>query len=388
MLYPCIWPRSRPLNSAEPSCLVNRSASVSLLCVNWSQLRDTDTHRVAAGIMISYWLCYGTSFIGGQACNADQDAQFGDGSFNPHTDVPAGGCTGQTALAWRLPLCLQCVPAVILLGGSFFLPFSPRWLMFKGREDEARTNIARLHGLPIDDPIVETEWLEIKAAVMFDERTAREQHPNKEGISLSLAKVSMLLTNKGLFRRLALGCILMFFQQFTVSLLQRPSQALSILLTCHPGHQRHYLLRPDHLRQPRLERLDHFSARYRCTWCHRLPLHLPSHLLRRSFRTQKVLDGRGNWHDDQPRRRGRYSRSLWRQLPSCRWQGRRLGGHRLHLGKSWLSPCHTLHALMSCRLSAPTSPTRGVPLPGYSPLSFSPLAIAVKPSVSSSVATI
>jgi len=168
--------------------------------------------------MISYWLCYGTSFIGGQACNADQNAQFGDGSFNPHTDVPAGGCNGQTALAWRLPLCLQCVPAVILLGGSFFLPFSPRWIMSKGREEEARTNIARLHGLPVNDPIVESEWLEIKAAVMFDERTAREQHPNKEGIGLSLAKVSMLFTNKGLFRRLALGCILMFFQQFTVSL--------------------------------------------------------------------------------------------------------------------------------------------------------------------------
>lgn len=181
--------------------------------------------------MISYWLCYGTSFIGGQACNADQDAQFGDGNFNPHTDVPAGGCTGQTALAWRLPLCLQCVPAIILLGGSFFLPFSPRWLMSQGREDEARTTIARLHGLSVNDPIVETEWLEIKAAVMFDERTAREQHPNKEGFSLSLAKVSMLLTNKGLFRRLALGCILMFFQQFTVSLCLPTVLSFSTLLT-------------------------------------------------------------------------------------------------------------------------------------------------------------
>ncbi|KAI4717472.1 general substrate transporter [Aureobasidium sp. EXF-10727] len=170
---------------------------------------------ITSGIMISYWLCYGTSFIGGQACDADQNAQFGDGNFNPYTDVPAGGCNGQTALAWRLPLCLQCVPAVILFAGSFWLPFSPRWLMSKGREEEARVNIAKLHGLAINDPIVETEWLEIKAAVMFDERTAREQHPNKEGLRLVLGKVSMLLTNKGLFRRLALGCILMFFQQFT-----------------------------------------------------------------------------------------------------------------------------------------------------------------------------
>jgi Sugar (and other) transporter len=165
--------------------------------------------------MVSYWLCYGTSFIGGQACDASQTTQFGSTAFNPYTDVPVGGCTGQTALAWRLPLCLQVVPAVILLIGSPFLPFSPRWLMSKGREEEARANIARLHGLPIDDPIVDTEWREIKASVMFDERTARELHPSKEGIALGLAKVGMLFTNKGLFRRLALGCILMFFQQFT-----------------------------------------------------------------------------------------------------------------------------------------------------------------------------
>jgi len=46
--------------------------------------------------------------------------------------------------------------------------------MSEGREEEARQNIAQLHGLPITDPIVETECLEIKASVMFDDRTAKE----------------------------------------------------------------------------------------------------------------------------------------------------------------------------------------------------------------------
>jgi MFS family permease len=165
--------------------------------------------------MISYWLCYGTSFIGGQSCNAEQSAEFGSTAFNPYTDVPEGGCTGQTALAWRLPLCLQVVPALLLLVGSVFLPFSPRWLMSKGREEDARTTIAKLHGLDINDAIVDVEWREIKASVMFDERTAIALHPQKKGLSMTLAKVGMLFSNKGLFRRLALGCILMFFQQFT-----------------------------------------------------------------------------------------------------------------------------------------------------------------------------
>lgn len=165
--------------------------------------------------MVSYWLCYGTSFIGGQSCNADSTTQFGSTTFNPYIDIPAGGCTGQKALAWRLPLALQTVPSVLLLIGSPFLPFSPRWLMAKKRDQECRETISRLRGLPPTHPIVETEYLEIKASILFDERIAQDLFPGKAGFSLRLAKVGLLFSNNGLFRRLALGCILMFFQQFT-----------------------------------------------------------------------------------------------------------------------------------------------------------------------------
>ena len=166
--------------------------------------------------MVSYWLCYGTSFAGGQACDADGSATFSaSGTWSPYTDVPEGGCTGQTSLAWRLPLALQVVPSVILLIGAPFLPFSPRWLMSKGRGDECRASISKLRSLPLDDPVVETEYLKIMAAVIFDERTAAELHPGKSGIPLTSAKFGMLFTNKGLFKRLSMGCIIMFFQQFT-----------------------------------------------------------------------------------------------------------------------------------------------------------------------------
>lgn len=88
--------------------------------------------------------------------------------------------------------------------------------MMKGREEEARQTIARLHGLPVTDPIIETELLEIKASVMFDQQTVEELHPNvKGGVAVAFAQLSMLFSNRALFKRLALGCILMFFQQFT-----------------------------------------------------------------------------------------------------------------------------------------------------------------------------
>ncbi|KAL3425564.1 D-xylose-proton symporter (hexose transporter) [Phlyctema vagabunda] len=146
---------------------------------------------ITAGIMVSYWLCYGTSFIGGQACDGDSDAQFGGSVFNPYTDVPDGGCTGQKALAWRLPLILQVIPSTFLLIAAPFLPYSPRWLMSQGREDECRRTISRLRALPEEHAIVETEWLEIKAAVLFDQRTAVELHPGRRGFSLGIAKVGI-----------------------------------------------------------------------------------------------------------------------------------------------------------------------------------------------------
>lgn len=62
---------------------------------------------ITIGIMVAFWLDYGTQYIGGT----------GD---------------GQKQIAWRLPLALQCVPSLVLAVGTFFLPYSPRWLMNRG----------------------------------------------------------------------------------------------------------------------------------------------------------------------------------------------------------------------------------------------------------------
>jgi MFS family permease len=63
---------------------------------------------ITVDIMVAFWLDYGTQHIGG---NGD----------------------GQSQIAWRLPLALQCVPSAILAPGTLFLPHSPRWLMTKGK---------------------------------------------------------------------------------------------------------------------------------------------------------------------------------------------------------------------------------------------------------------
>jgi MFS family permease len=52
---------------------------------------------------------------------------------------------------WRFPLALQCLPALVLLLGSPWLPRSPRWLITKGKFDEAQYVLERLRESP-DDP--------------------------------------------------------------------------------------------------------------------------------------------------------------------------------------------------------------------------------------------
>jgi MFS family permease len=47
--------------------------------------------------------------------------------------------------AWRVPLAFQCVCPLILLCGMYWIPESPRFLIMRGRVDEAKVILTRLH---------------------------------------------------------------------------------------------------------------------------------------------------------------------------------------------------------------------------------------------------
>ncbi|KAL2838068.1 general substrate transporter [Aspergillus pseudodeflectus] len=168
---------------------------------------------VTLGILISYWIDYGSNYIGGSHCAPD--VPYADGtSFDPYTDVPPGGCTGQSNISWRLPLGLQIAPAVILGVGMLFFPDSPRWLLMKERDDEALSALSRLRRQARNSLPLQNEYLEIRASIMLENTFAREHFPNLSGVKLHAAQYLSFLTTWSRFKRLAIGCCVMFFQQF------------------------------------------------------------------------------------------------------------------------------------------------------------------------------
>ncbi|KAI1341408.1 general substrate transporter [Xylariaceae sp. FL0016] len=118
------------------------------------------------GICIMFFLCYGSSFISGDA-------------------------------AFRLPWGLQMIPAILLFLGLLVLPESPRWLAKKDRWEETKEILTLVHGKGDPNaPIVAKEMAEIREVVDFERQ-------NSDVSWLELFKPNMInRTHIGLFTQI------------------------------------------------------------------------------------------------------------------------------------------------------------------------------------------
>lgn len=95
------------------------------------------------------------------------------------------------------------------------MPFSPRWLIHHGREDEARGVLATLRGLPADHELVELEFLEIKAQSLFEKRTVALNFPHLSELTawntfkLQFVAIGSLFKTKAMFRRVIVATVTM-----------------------------------------------------------------------------------------------------------------------------------------------------------------------------------
>jgi hypothetical protein len=70
-----------------------------------------------------------------------------------------------------------------------FFPDSPRWLLMRERDDDALATLSKLRRLPRDEPMIVTEYLEIKASIMLENSFAKEKWPELSGVRLHIAQV-------------------------------------------------------------------------------------------------------------------------------------------------------------------------------------------------------
>ncbi|KAK4552452.1 hypothetical protein LTR86_010295 [Recurvomyces mirabilis] len=151
---------------------------------------------ITFGIMVSFWIGYGTNFIGGT------------------------GAT-QSNAAWLIPICLQVLPALVLAAGMMlFMPQSPRHLMNKGREDECLQTLARLRNCSPHELRVQVEFLEIKALREFEKSVAALKYPQwqsgsfSDSFKIAAYDWASLFTNPSLRKRTIVAVLIMTFQQW------------------------------------------------------------------------------------------------------------------------------------------------------------------------------
>jgi hypothetical protein len=91
--------------------------------------------------------------------------------------------------------------------------------MSKGRDDECLIVLSNLRRQPPDSPLVQLEYLEVKAQYLFEQRTSQENHPGiqdgsfSSNFKLGFYGYASLLTNRSLFKRLLVAVFIMVFQQ-------------------------------------------------------------------------------------------------------------------------------------------------------------------------------
>ena len=98
-----------------------------------------ETSMVIAGVMLSYWVDFGFSYI------------------------------EPSSAAWRAPIALQLIFAFVVLAFILVMPESPRWLVCQDRLEDAKEVICALYDLPEQDPLVADQIQAISAVRSVEE---------------------------------------------------------------------------------------------------------------------------------------------------------------------------------------------------------------------------
>jgi len=97
---------------------------------------------------------------------------------------------------WRIPSLLQVLPSFLQLTFVYFLPESPRWLISRGRGDEAMAILVKYHAEgDVNSELVKAEYVQIETTLAMEKETAKVGWAD-------------LLKTSGMRRRLLIGSFL------------------------------------------------------------------------------------------------------------------------------------------------------------------------------------
>lgn len=103
--------------------------------------------------------------------------------------------------SYRIPIAIQFLWALIMIGGMLVLPETPRYHIKRGRDDKAAKALSRLRRIDVEHPALVEELSEIKANHEYE---------------LSLGTTSYIDCFRGTVgKRLATGCLLQALQQLS-----------------------------------------------------------------------------------------------------------------------------------------------------------------------------
>jgi sugar porter (SP) family MFS transporter len=105
---------------------------------------------------------------------------------------------------WRIPSLLQGLPSIFQFCLIMFIPESPRWLVDKGKDEQAIAIITKYHcGGDSSDPLVEFEYNEIKEALRIEKEANRG------------SSYKALFTTRGNLKRMRVIIAIAFFSQWS-----------------------------------------------------------------------------------------------------------------------------------------------------------------------------
>ena len=107
------------------------------------------------------------------------------------------------SVQWRVPLGLCFAWAIFMISGMTFVPESPRFLVEKGRIEDAKRSIASSNKVSVDDPAVVAEVDSVQAAV------------EAERLAGSASWGELFSTKTKVFQRLIMGIMIQSLQQLT-----------------------------------------------------------------------------------------------------------------------------------------------------------------------------